>query len=494
VPIVYPGGIDSFNEPSLPETTPLSESGTGTRNHVEHHADLGNAVVALEENASFKDHDHSGDGTTEHGIKLAQANTHQSSSAPASLNSALTFGDTDKSRFSLHHTLAVRNAADLGTADNDVPANGWKAAAFNHTHDFNGPSILNQPMRICTSTTRPVNPAYGTIIYETDSNVVRVWAKISSTGLMPSTSDGSPYWQILPIANVPMFKAESRMTQELIPVYPNALEFTHILSDFIWSATGIQRFMAVSSNETLPVSSWSYTVRATNSGSYTLTYNGATTASLPWNATASAVQTALATALSANAANITVNETTTGPFFTVYTKVFTVFFDAPIPNSTLTGNNINLAGAINTALLGPYAVSPNTQYYGQYAWKSAPNGGIAITIPEPGVYDVRSTIHWHPDRTYHDQSMIAILVNNVDIGRKNWEFTRGPTLPWGVQSLPGFAQTVKLAFSWRFQAGDTLRVVVRHNGYRNSFLWYNSGSVDSNSKQTCDVEVEFRAP
>jgi hypothetical protein len=510
VPIVYPGGIDSFNEPSLPETTPLSESGTGTRNHVEHHADLGNAVVALEQNASFKDHDHSGDGTTEHGVKLAQANTHQSSSAPASLSSALTFGDTDKSRFSLHHTLAVRNAADLGTADNDVPANGWKAAAFNHTHDFNGPSILNQPMRICTSTTRPVNPAYGTIIYETDSNVVRVWAKISSTGLMPSTSDGTPYWQILPIANVPMFKAESRMDQELIPVYPNALEFTHILSDFIWSATGIQRFMAVSSNETLPISSWSYTVRASNSGSYTLTYNGATTASLPWDATAASVHAALVTALSADPSSITVNVDTTGPFFTVYTKAFTVFFDAPIPKSTLTGNNINLAGAINTALLGPYAVSPNTQYYGQYAWRSAratpgtnqsdrgPNGGIAITIPEPGVYDVRSTIHWHPNRTYHDQSMIAILVNNKDIGRKNWEFTRGPYIPvWlgpTATALPGFAQTTKLAFSWRFQAGDTLRVVVRHNGYRNSFLWYNSGSVDANSKQTCDVEVEFRAP
>lgn len=364
MPIVYPQGIDNFNEPSLPETTPLSESGTGTRNHVEHHADLGNAVVALEENASFKDHDHSGDGTTEHGIKLAQANTHQPSPAPTSLSTALAFGDTDKSRFSIHHTLAVRNAADLGIADGEVPSDGWKAAAFNHTHDFNGPSILNQPLRICTSTPatgigRPQNPVVGTMIYETDTNVVRVWAKFSTT---------APVWQILPVANIPTFRAETRKEQEMIRLVNNACEFTHVLDDFIYSAFGIARFMSVTTNNT------------------------------------------------------------------------------------------------------------------------------AINIPEPGLYDVRATIHWAPDRTWHDQSLINILVNNVDIGRKNWEFTRGPVLPWGVNAYPGFPQTVKLAFSWRFQAGDTLRVVVQHNGPRSSFLWYNSGSVDANTKQVCNVEVEFRAP
>lgn len=479
--ILYPGGIDSFSEPSLPESTPLSEAGTGTRNHVEHHHDLGSAVVALEQNAAFKSHDHSGDGTTAHGNKLVQANTHESA-------------DTDSSASSIHHTLAARNAADLGIIDGNVAAGQWKAAAFNHTHDFNGPSIINQPMRICTSTTRPSNPAYGTVIYETDSNVVRVWAKIGSQGLMPPSSNGTPYWQILPVANVPLFQAESRMVQELIPVYPNAFKLTHVLSDFIWSATGIQRFMEVTSNETLPVSSWTYTVRAVNGGTYTLTYNGVTTEVLNWNASAATVQAALAAALNADPANISVTENITGPSWTTYTHTLTILFSAPIASSTLTGTDINLSGAINTALLGPYPITPNTQYYGQYSWTTPPSGGIAINIPEPGVYDVRSTIHWHPDRTYHDQSMIAILVNNVDIGKKNWEFTRGPNLPWGVQSLPGFAQTNKLAFSWRFAAGDTLRVVVRHNGYRNSFLWYNSGAVDNNAKQVCDVEVQFRAP
>ena len=426
---------------------------------------------------------------------MAQDNTHQTSAAPANLTAALTFGDTDKSRFSLHHTLAARNAADLGTADADVPANSWKAAAFNHTHDFNGPSILNKPYLLCTSTTRPTGVPYGTMIYETDSNVVRVWAKINRQGLVSPNSEGMPYWQILPVANVPLFQAESRMEQELIPVYPNAFKLTHVLSDFIWSATGIQRFMAVTTNQTFPTTSWTYIVRSSNNGNYRLTYNGITTPNISWNANASTIQSILATALSLSTSDIEVTEDTTGPFFTVYTKTVKVYFSGSAPSSTLTGTDINLSGSIDTALLGPYPISPQTAYYGQYPeWKTPPDGGLAINIPEPGVYEVKATIHWAPDRTYHDQSMIAILVNDIDIGKKNWEFTRGPTLPWGVQSLPGFSQTNKLAFSWRFAAGDTLRVVVRHNGYRSSFLWYNSGSIDRNAKQICDVEVQFKAP
>ena len=43
MPSLFPGGNDIFTEPSTPETTPLSSSGTGTRNHAEHHRDLGDA-------------------------------------------------------------------------------------------------------------------------------------------------------------------------------------------------------------------------------------------------------------------------------------------------------------------------------------------------------------------------------------------------------------------------------------------------------------------
>ena len=88
--INYPGGIDSFPVPSLPEDTSLSEAGSGTRNHTEHHADLGAAVVALEENAALKTHNHSGG---DNGSKLAQSNTHESV-------------DTDTATSAIHHTTS----------------------------------------------------------------------------------------------------------------------------------------------------------------------------------------------------------------------------------------------------------------------------------------------------------------------------------------------------------------------------------------------------
>ena len=148
--IVYPGGFDSFSEPSLPESTPLSEAGGGgnTRNHVQHHHDLGKAVEAVQENASFKDHDHSGDGSVEHGNKLAQANTHESA-------------DTDTATTALHHTIGL-------------DAN--QAAAGNHKHDYRSDFITNKPYEICTSTTRP-EPFPGKTIWETDTMRMRVWAQ-----------------------------------------------------------------------------------------------------------------------------------------------------------------------------------------------------------------------------------------------------------------------------------------------------------------------------
>ncbi len=145
--INYPGSLDSFNEPSLPEYTSLSSAGDGTRAHVEHHHDLGQAVVALETYAAQRTHDHSGDDTdTTKGSKLAQANTHESA-------------DTDAGEESIHHTL--------GTGQ-------YQAAAGNHNHDYN--DLINIPWKTCTASTRPANPTLGMLIYETDTNRVRVWA------------------------------------------------------------------------------------------------------------------------------------------------------------------------------------------------------------------------------------------------------------------------------------------------------------------------------
>ena len=498
--ISYPNNIDSFNEPSLPESTPLSEAGTGTRNHVEHHHDLGSAIVALERNASWFDHDHSGVANTSgstlktaHGNKLIQANTHESN-------------DKDSSASALHHTLAPRNYAEYGITDANIPANGWMAAAANHTHDFNGPSILNQPMRICANFAEAAsikNPAYGTMVYLTDSNVVRVYTKIGRNGMMPASSNGTPYWQILPVANVPLFRAESREEQTLRPLYYNNSHFTHVLSDFIWGISGIQRFMAVTSNETR-VNGWTYIVRAASGGNYRLKYDIGQTQpvsiNIPWNADATVVQSTLATTIGTSTSNIIVTKEVSNAEWTVQTNTYKVIFLSAVPVSTLIGINLSLMGAIDSTLLGPYQISPDTSYYGQYSWETPPQGGTAINIPEPGLYDVSATIHWSPNQSYHDQSMLAVFVNDVDVGKKTWEFVRGPFIPsWlGPNSLtgayPGFSQTSKLDFSWRFAAGDTLRVVVRHNGYRSSVLWYNSGEIDSNTKQVCDIEVKFRAP
>lgn len=177
--INYPSGTDTFPVPTLPEATSLSSAGTGTRDHTEHHQDLGLAVVALESNAAKKTHDHSGDGTDpSKGVKLLQANTHQTA-------------DTDTDPTGIHHTLGIS-------------AN--QAAAGNHAHDYTSASIFNKPLVICTSTTRPPSPLIGELIFETDTNAMRVWTNqtgaLANVGIFgeddfertSSTDLGSALW------------------------------------------------------------------------------------------------------------------------------------------------------------------------------------------------------------------------------------------------------------------------------------------------------------
>jgi hypothetical protein len=163
--IEYPtSGIDTFNTPSEPEGTPLSEAGSSTRNHDENHEDLGLAVMALETNAAPITHDHSGTDPSGLGLwpteKLPQVNTHQNP-------------DTDLAQASIHHTLGP---------------SGLQAAPGNHTHYYN--QILLDPYIICTSTTRPSQPFLGMIIFETDTNTMRLWAEFptnpTATGVIGS--------------------------------------------------------------------------------------------------------------------------------------------------------------------------------------------------------------------------------------------------------------------------------------------------------------------
>ena len=153
--IIYPIGVDTFSVPTLPEATSLSSAGTSRRNHTESHDDLGKAVEALETYAAQFTHDHSGNGNPFPTFKLQQQNTHQNS-------------DTDLSSLSMHHTLG---------------SGATQAAAGNHIHDYEGPTIINKPLVICTSATRPTDQHLGMMIYETDTNCVRVWAEFNANNI-----------------------------------------------------------------------------------------------------------------------------------------------------------------------------------------------------------------------------------------------------------------------------------------------------------------------
>lgn len=46
--VSFPTSLDTFTEPSAPTSTALSSAGDGSRDHITHHTDLGNAIEALE--------------------------------------------------------------------------------------------------------------------------------------------------------------------------------------------------------------------------------------------------------------------------------------------------------------------------------------------------------------------------------------------------------------------------------------------------------------
>lgn len=174
MPTNFPGGFDTFNEPSIPEETTLSSAGTGSRNHPEHHRDLGDAIEAIEHNVSLKDHNHAG-GSGDHDTpQLDQANTHG-------------HPDTDSGSAALHHTL--------GSA-------AGQAAPGNHVHPA---YVVNY--QICTSTTRPASPFLGLQIFETDTGAIRIWAQFPPAG--------SPSWRVLPMAMVPIVRLRQSAKQKL---------------------------------------------------------------------------------------------------------------------------------------------------------------------------------------------------------------------------------------------------------------------------------------
>lgn len=158
----YPASVDTFPVPALPEATSLSSAGSTNpgRAHTDHHRDLGLGLTAVMSGAAVKGHVHMGgaDGTP----VLAQAATHGSV-------------DTDSLATSLHHTL--------GTG-------ATQAAAGNHTHDYNGPTITGKPYLLCLQSARPMSPYTGLHIFETDTNRERVYCQLPD--------DTGPNWRLTP--------------------------------------------------------------------------------------------------------------------------------------------------------------------------------------------------------------------------------------------------------------------------------------------------------
>lgn len=99
----FPGQSDDLNlVTTQPDVVPLSQGdvsgGPATRAHADHHRDMGEAIVTIQNIVARHDHDHSGDTAVTNkpglrkGNKLKQANTHEQA-------------DTDNSASSIHHTL-----------------------------------------------------------------------------------------------------------------------------------------------------------------------------------------------------------------------------------------------------------------------------------------------------------------------------------------------------------------------------------------------------
>jgi len=91
MPTNFPTSDDVFDVPATPALIPLGSAGSSTRKHSQSHGDIGDAIEAMQAEATLLVHSHDG-ATFRHGSKLSQANTHESV-------------DTDTGTGSLHHTI-----------------------------------------------------------------------------------------------------------------------------------------------------------------------------------------------------------------------------------------------------------------------------------------------------------------------------------------------------------------------------------------------------
>ncbi len=156
----FPSGSDNFNVPNSPGSTALSSSGTGSRNHVQHHRDLGDTIEAMEAQATLAIHSH--DGTTaRHGNKLAQASAHESP-------------DTDSSTSAVHHTLGHG-------ANQAAPGNHASLQSFQDTH-ANSVSWPVGSVYLSTSASNPSGTLGGTWVQVQDAFLIGAGGTFTYTG------------------------------------------------------------------------------------------------------------------------------------------------------------------------------------------------------------------------------------------------------------------------------------------------------------------------
>lgn len=114
----------------------------------------------------------------------------------------------------------------------------------------------------------------------------------------------------------------------------------------------------------------------------------------------------------------------------------------------------------------------------------APTSMTDITIPEPGLYELVTTLAWNNTDLFGDWAETIILINGAETYRREFEFIRGRTI-----FSPGKPQTVSSFGDIRLNAGDKLGVKARHNG--SSFQWtYSSLS----NKQDSRFELKYICP
>ena len=520
----YPGGIDDFTEPSLPEETALKQAGSGTRNHVMHHRDLGDAIEAIQVHAAQKTHDHSGEDTAVSGQKLKQANTHEDA-------------DTDSSQEAIHHTIDPHGS------------NPNAAAAATHSHDYTSNRILNKPFEICTSATRP-EPFDGKVIWEVDTHRMRVWAQFPGErqavqGLYATddferssnTSLGEDWdqWYLIgsgagvmatPDGNAAAWIPESGDANRCIAQRINPDDrYTETYDQVITFTTNEHVANWGSPPEDNPTSNDVYFRMSDDGQEYVRAaatwWKGSTGAIMLLATTSGPLGEELIGQLPAktNTPNKTWQFRMVGNRFEVYMGIQKV--GEILDNDGLTMlENKGWGFGMQAGDRGSSQDRPNevasitcadaTYFTSSAQWQLLPVGDVprvglgaaaeqvifptgsiiewdevgednwgmfdpaeptAVVIREAGVYWVHGSLVWGTSMSA-DRAAAVILVNNEPTVHQHWEFVRGNTYH------PGFAQTVDVSAYVRLREGDRLGLAAAHNG---------SSSQHTGSKKTSEI-------